>query len=212
MPRGSSAELEVGELLSNLKVFVTSANWFKYGQNENCAADSSTLVAYEGLFQSLSALSPNLSFKKSTVSAVFKQLAVESQFPKLNSDFLLHQWADVMTARLRMACRHVARARTHKPSPPDWVQHIDGPMTAAGELASQAARHSELYITLIIRKLMIILLVIVIPAAVMTLLVIIRLTTTTTINTNSHNHSHSHSRNNTNCNGTCECRCHCDCR
>jgi hypothetical protein len=31
-----------------------------------------------------------------------------------------------MTSRLRLACRHISKARRHCP-PPAWLQHIDGP-------------------------------------------------------------------------------------
>ena len=141
MPKASFPEVGADELLANLKVYVTSANWFKYGEKANCPVDSCTLVAHKGLFQSLSAVSANLTFKKSTVKAVFKQIAVASNFPKLDSAILLNEWVGVMTARLRMACRHVAKARTHQPNPPQWLEFIDGPMSAAGRPG-----HSELYL------------------------------------------------------------------
>ena len=117
MPRGKSAEVNAEELLGILRVCVTSANWFKYGETASCPVESATLVAHKDFFKGLTALSANVSFTKKAVSAAFKKLADEFHCVQL-AENLRDQWVDVMTKRLRMACRHVARARGHKPRPP----------------------------------------------------------------------------------------------
>ena len=168
MPRGNSAEVNAEELLGILRVFVTSANWFKYGETASCPVESATLVAHKDLFKGLTALSANVSFTKKTVSAAFKKLADEFHCVQL-AENLRDQWVEVMTKRLRMACRHVAKARCHKPRPPPWLEHIDGPMSAADGLA----RHSELCLTLIILKLIIITIIILLMIIIIMILIMI---------------------------------------
>ena len=171
MPRGNSAEVNAEELLGILRVFVTSANWFKYGETASCPVESATLVAHKDLFKGLTALSANVSFTKKTVSAAFKKLADEFHCVQL-AENLRDQWVEVMTKRLRMACRHVAKARCHKPRPPPWLEHIDGPMSAADGLA----RHSELCLTLIISIIITIIILLLMILIMILIMVVIRIT------------------------------------
>ena len=109
---------------------MTSITFFKYGEKLGAPVDSSVLVAHKAMVRSLTGLSPNLSFTKKQVTAAFQQLGGETKFPALNRNALLDGWVTTMTARVRLACRHVAKARAHRP-PPAWPQHIDGSSDSA---------------------------------------------------------------------------------
>eukprot|EP00972_Heterocapsa_arctica_P012842 1887990-Heterocapsa_arctica.AAC.1 len=76
------------------------------------------------MLKSLTSLSGNLSFKKkTTVENAFHQIALEANFPALTAHGMLDDWVQTNAIRLRMACRHVAKAKAHKPSP-QWLLHI----------------------------------------------------------------------------------------
>jgi hypothetical protein len=143
MPRTAVFVVQPEVLSSTLRQFATSVTFFKYGEKLSAPVDSSVLVAHKAMVRSLTALSPNLSFTKKTMTAAFQQLGEEAKFPALNTNALLDDWVTTMTARVRLACRHVAKARAHRP-PPAWLQHIDGssdsvPMTEQQGVASMAS-------------------------------------------------------------------------
>lgn len=118
------------ELLTALRPFVTRASFFKYGEKHNCQLKADVLVAHAPLFRELTKLSANLAFKKGSLQAVLLRLAHENKFPSLSVQASLDDWVETMDARLRIACRHVAKARI-QPAPPRWLQHIDGDSMAA---------------------------------------------------------------------------------
>jgi len=126
MPRSACTVVEPGVLSSTLRQFVRAPNWFKYGEKANSPVESAILVAHKELFKSLTQLGPSLMFSKATVEAAFRQLGEEAKFPVLNTSALLDDWVETMTSRLRLACRHISKARRHCP-PPAWLQHIDEP-------------------------------------------------------------------------------------
>jgi hypothetical protein len=139
MPRPACAVLDPGVLSSTLRQFVKAPGWFKYGEQPSSPVDSSVLVAHKELFKSLTELAPNLSFTKADVQAAFRQLGEEANFPALNTDALLIDWITTMTTRLRLACRHISKARTHRP-PPSWLEHIDGPPPGSTVASTGGAR------------------------------------------------------------------------
>ena len=118
------------ELLTALRPFVTSVSFFKYGENNRSKVQSEVLVAHAPLFRELTKLSANLAFKKVSLQAVLLKLANENQFPALSTQALVEDWFTTMDARVRIACRHVAKARIQA-CPPRWLQHIDGDSVAA---------------------------------------------------------------------------------
>ena len=118
------------ELLTTLRPFVTSVSFFKYGENHRSKVQSEVLVAHAPLFRELTKLSANLAFKKVSLQAVLLKLANENQFPALSTQALVEDWFTTMDARVRIACRHVAKARIQQ-CPPRWLRHIDGDGVAA---------------------------------------------------------------------------------
>ena len=118
------------KLLTTLRPFVTSVSFFKYGENHRSKVQAEVLVAHAPLFRELTKLSANLAFKKASLQAVFLKLANENQFPALSTQTLIEDWLTTMDKRVRIACRHVAKARIQD-RPPRWLQHIDGDRMAA---------------------------------------------------------------------------------
>jgi len=118
------------ELLTALRPFVRSVSFFKYGENHRSKVQPEVLVAHAPLFRELTKLSANLAFKKASLQTVFLKLANENQFPALSTQTLLEDWITTMNTRVRIACRHVAKARIQA-RPPRWLQHIDGDRMAA---------------------------------------------------------------------------------
>jgi hypothetical protein len=118
------------ELLTVLRPFVTRSAFFKYGEKPGCTVKPAVLVAHAPLFKELTKLSANLAFKKASLQAVLLKLANERRFPDLATPALLEDWVQTVDARLRIACRHVAKARIQA-SPPRWLHHIDGDRMAA---------------------------------------------------------------------------------
>ena len=118
------------KLLTTLRPFVTSVSFFKYGENHRSKVQAEVLVAHAPLFRELTKLSANLAFKKASLQAAFLKLANENQFPALSTQALVEDWFTTMDARVRIACRHVAKARIQA-CPPRWLQHIDGDSVAA---------------------------------------------------------------------------------
>lgn len=126
-PRYTGSEEEI---LTALRPFVKSVSFFKYGEYHRSKVQSEVLVAHAPLFRELTKLSANLAFKKASLQAVFLKLANEKKFPALSTQSLVEDWLKTMDARLRIACRHVAKARIQA-CPPRWLQHIDGDRAAA---------------------------------------------------------------------------------
>ena len=94
------------------------------------------------MFRELTKLCANLAFKKGCLGAACLKVAHEIKFEELSAEEVLKDWVRTMDARLRIACRHVAKARIQK-FPPRWLQHIDGAGMAARADRGQAGRESD---------------------------------------------------------------------
>ena len=113
-----------------LRPFVNSVRFFKYGEKANAPVESSILVAHKLMIGELSKLSANLAFKKESLQTALQKLAAEKRFEALSSQAASEDWVQTMEARIRIACRHVAKARVQK-HPPRWLQDFDGLAMAA---------------------------------------------------------------------------------
>ena len=118
-------------LADALRPFANSVGFFKYGEKPNASVESSILVAHKLMIRELTKLSANLAFKKESLQTALQKLAAEKRFEALSSQVALEDWVETMDARIRIACRHVAKARIQK-HPPRWLLHIDGMAAVAG--------------------------------------------------------------------------------
>ena len=112
------------ELGAVILPFCGHVSWLKYAEGAKDAMDTEVLVQHRQLIIGLSELCPQLSFKKATVKAALFEVAKTKQFVELMNSEILLEWVDVMSARLRLVCRHVAHSRS-RPTPPAWLQEVD---------------------------------------------------------------------------------------
>jgi hypothetical protein len=120
--------------------YVSDAAWLDYGETPEDVLDTPKLLANKQLIRDLTGLCPQLSFKKQTMKAALFEVAKSKAFVELSDSAVLLEWVDVMAARLRLACRHVAHSRV-RPNPPAWLQEIDGPEQS--RMSSQGGGHGE---------------------------------------------------------------------
>ena len=140
--RRSRYEGSEDRLVTVLKPFVTRVTFFKYGETLGCQVKPEVLVAHAPLFRELTQVCANLAFKKGCLGAACLKIAHESKFEELSTEGRVTDWVQTMDVRLRIACRHVAKARIQK-VPPRWLQHIDGAGMAALADSGQADRESD---------------------------------------------------------------------
>jgi len=105
---------------------VSDARWLDYGEKPTDTLVVPKLLANKQLIRDLTRLCPQLSFKQQTVKAALFDIAKAKQFTELGDSEDMVEWVDVMAARLRLVCRHVAHSRV-RPVPPAWLREIDGP-------------------------------------------------------------------------------------
>jgi hypothetical protein len=114
------------ELLETLRPFVKHVGWLQYGDKPSFPVNSAILVGHKIMIRAITAICPNLAFTDTQCIAAFRQLA-DSGFTQLHNDDLKEDWAQTMTKRFKIVCRHVAQSRVKKVK---WLAHIDGPMAA----------------------------------------------------------------------------------
>jgi hypothetical protein len=112
--------------------------WFKYGESDKDTVNSQLLVKYSPVMRTLKSLQANLSFNKSTVTAAMKAI-----LEKKNGEWCLNEaerlsQPEVMTKRLRAACRHAGQALGRK-DPPSWVKEVFGTNDGDGEVCGDEA-------------------------------------------------------------------------
>lgn len=131
----------VDQLHGVIAPFCTHVAWLLYQEKPKDPVKPDLLIAQKLLLKALTAISPNLSFTKSQLEAVFERLQGEKGFEELLDEDMRAEWVETNRRRLYMCCRHLSQARLRNPQP-KWLALVDdrwGPQSQSSSFQDTAA-------------------------------------------------------------------------